>query len=231
MNEHLYGALAVANKAIRNPKKDGTGNYGAYLTLDALLESIRGPLADNGLSVVQNVTDDDERIYVTTVILHSSGEQLEFGPMSSPRGQNIQHAGAAVTYLRRFTVGAALGIAGDIDDDGQSAVAASTVAPSRAVRAEALQGKASEKQVTMVARLMREQTITEVTLSDFCRDTFGWDTPTEGIAHLSKDHASLIIDALTKQKKPATRSRPTAPDPHDPWAGVPVTGPDGEVLQ
>ena len=58
MNE-LYTALAKANGTIKNPTKDAQGNFGSYLTLDALLEAVRAPLAAQGLSIVQDVTDDD----------------------------------------------------------------------------------------------------------------------------------------------------------------------------
>jgi hypothetical protein len=226
MSAELYAALAKANEKIRNASKDGKGNYGAYLTLPALLEAVRGPLAEQGLSAVQDLTDDDERVYVTTRILHASGAEITFGPMSSPRGQNIQHAGAATTYLRRFTLAAALGIAGEDDDDGQSHADQVTRHPSqsgsRAVRAEHVaaggdvSGPCTPKQVGMINRLMAAHHTSEPLLPDLV----GITTPVDGLQALSKQEASTLIEALMALPKdqPIDRSKPRTPDPDDPWA-------------
>lgn len=247
MTVELFTALAAANSEIKNPKKTARGAFGAYATLDAYLDALRPVYAAHGLSIVQDVTDDDERVFVTTRIVHASGAEIVCGPMSSPRGQNIQHAGAAVTYLRRFTLGAATGLAGEDDDDGQTHAQEVKNDPkksgSRAVRSEA---RASEKQVAFLTRLMREAGVNEVILNDFAKDRFGWELPADGIAHLTAVHASDLIDAMTKEKKSdaAKTSRqkvagrdytpdgsrdgsPTYTGPEDPWAGPlvdPFTG-------
>ena len=129
MNEEmaaLYAALSKAQGAIANPKKTHTANTGtysySYADLGATLEAIRKPLAANGLAVLQNVTTNTEAkvVEVETVITHSGGGFLVFGPMSFPATSNAQQTGSGVTYYRRYALSAALGLAAE-DDDGKGA--------------------------------------------------------------------------------------------------------------
>lgn len=93
---------------------------------------------------------------------------------------------------------------------------------SRSVRATAqangrdVSGRCTEKQLGMVKRLMGAHHVSEATLPDMV----GITTPVEGLDHMSKHEASQLIDALMAlpQDKPIDRSRPTTPDPEDPWA-------------
>lgn len=236
MTAELFTALAAANATLTNPGKDGKGNYGSYLTLDTLLDHVRPVLAAHGLSIVQDVILEGERVQIVTQLLHASGESVVFGPLSGPAGANWQQLGGAISYGRRYALLAALGIAGGDDDDAQAHTDANPAqSGSRAVRATANAGRATEKQIAYLTRIMRDQHITEYVLSDFAKDRFGWELPTDGIAHLSKDHAGLIIDALTAQAKAdgakTTRSKPKEPDPDDPWATAPLVDPEtGEAV-
>jgi hypothetical protein len=71
-------------------------------------------------------------VRVTTTILHSSGEWMS-STADQPSGATAQSFGAAVSYLRRYTLQAMLGVSGDADadDDGEAdRVAASKPAKS-----------------------------------------------------------------------------------------------------
>ena len=56
------------------------------------------------------------------MLLHSSGEWIESEPFTL-KSQKVdpQGAGSAVTYGRRYSLSAILGVAWDTDDDGQAA--------------------------------------------------------------------------------------------------------------
>ena len=237
-NENLLSALAAAQATIDNPPMSGKGPYGAFSTLTDYANAIRKPFAAQGLTYRWDVDTDDERVLVTCIIAHSTGEEIRGGTMTAGRGTTIQHAMGATTYLKRGTLAAMTGLTGEIDDDGQTHATEVKTEPrksgSRAVRVEA---RASDKQIGFLSKLMREAGIDEVTLNDFAKDTFGWELPTQGLAHLSATHASDLIDAMTKKKSPGRDYTPegtrdgSPPLPQDdPWATLPVTGPDGEVL-
>lgn len=115
----LAKALAKFQSEIKDPSKSGKANYGKYVTLDELLESIRPVLFQNGLSFLQFPGGDGQLITITTVLLHSSGEWIESEPFTL-KSQKVdpQGAGSAVTYGRRYSLSAILGVAWDTDDDG-----------------------------------------------------------------------------------------------------------------
>jgi hypothetical protein len=241
MTENLFTALAKANTTLKNPGKDGRGNYGTYLTLDALLDHVRPVLADEGLSVTQDVIMEGDRVQIVTQLHHASGESIVFGPLSGPTGQNWQQLGGAITYGRRYALLAALGMAGGDDDDAQAHTDANPVTrptstPVGALRgpaAKAMTGPASDKQIGMVRGLMRDQHITDVVLNEFCTDRLGFEFPPEGAGALTKGQASAIIEALTSVKggldKPVTRT--TGPLADDPWAAPLIDPATGEVAQ
>lgn len=99
----------------------GPGYKYSYADLASVLEHVRPILAANGLGVVQAVdSPDDHHIRVFTTIIHMSGATMDFGPLVFAAGSTPQQAGSAVTYMRRYSLMAALSIATE-DDDGQAA--------------------------------------------------------------------------------------------------------------
>jgi hypothetical protein len=92
-----------------------------YADLSSVWSVARKPLTDNGLSVVQTmrVGERDNPIIVTT-LLHKSGQWIR-GELEMPAPKkDPQQFGSAVTYGRRYSLAALLGVC-PADDDGQSA--------------------------------------------------------------------------------------------------------------
>lgn len=126
----LAAALAKAQGAFTVPKKSHTatvptkagGQYSyTYSTLDELIEATRPALVANGLSAVQNVsTPDGGTVAVTTRLLHAAGQWIQFDAIVLPSGGTPQAVGAAITYARRYSLGAALNVAAEEDDDAAS---------------------------------------------------------------------------------------------------------------
>lgn len=132
---NIASALCNVQAEIRNPIKNNVnkGVQGApmYANLeDTLAEYVRPILTKHGMSVFQSVaTDEKGRVGVCTTLFHESGEFIEGDyvycdiviPVSN-QGKKIltegQATGVCITYLRRYSLNAALGINGDKDTDG-----------------------------------------------------------------------------------------------------------------
>lgn len=95
-----------------------------YAPLDDIMFQIRSLLDKNGLSVRWEQTQDEALIKVTCIVTHIQGHServvLSGIPDQSGNKNNIQSTASTVTYLRRYTVTGALGIAtADEDFDGR----------------------------------------------------------------------------------------------------------------
>lgn len=122
--KELATALAKAQGALRPAAKDAENPHfkSKYADLSAVWEACRGPLASNGLSVIQLPADSEPgRMALTSMLLHASGEYIS-ATYSIKLMQDTAHgAGSALTYLRRYALAALVGIVADEDDDGNGA--------------------------------------------------------------------------------------------------------------
>lgn len=86
-------------------------NY-KYSDLSSILTYIRPIMADNGLSVSQLVNGEGSgQIGVETILMHSSGQWLSSNSFMHVQGQNLaQEAGKVITYLRRYSLAAIIGL-------------------------------------------------------------------------------------------------------------------------
>ena len=118
----LAGALAKAQAEIDDARMSAWNPHfkKRYADLSDVWIACRAALTKHGLSVVQLPRSADKIVTVRTVLMHSSGQWIA-GELSAPADKwTPQGIGSAVTYLRRFGLASAVGIAprGD-DDDGE----------------------------------------------------------------------------------------------------------------
>jgi hypothetical protein len=119
-------AMNLAQREMRPAIKDSTNPHfrSKYSDLASVMEAIREPIGNNGLSIWQDATLEESGVSVTTRIVHVSGQWVEFGPLTIPLGKKDAHAvGSACSYGKRYALCAALGVVSDDDDDGNKAVA------------------------------------------------------------------------------------------------------------
>jgi ribosomal protein S20 len=121
--DKLDAALAKAQSQIDSASKDKVNPAfrSKYADLTAVWEACRAALTGNGISVSQwPVHSDDNRLHLITR-LACEGEWMlcEF---SIPTSKQDAHGyGSAVTYAKRFSLAAAVGVVADDDDDGNAA--------------------------------------------------------------------------------------------------------------
>jgi len=121
---HLTAALAQFHKAVGTIHKSSRAQYGNFASLADVLSAIATPLSDAGLAVTQTFIPTEGCTLLRTTLRHTSGETIDSDvPLITVSGRNALHDwGGAVTYMRRFSLLAALNLAAGIeDDDGDSA--------------------------------------------------------------------------------------------------------------
>ena len=120
--DKLATSLAKAQSEMKGAQKNAINPFfkSNYADLDTVIKSCLPQLTKNGLSIIQG-NDVDERgsFYITTMLLHNSGQWIKSKlkmPITKPDAQGV---GATITYARRFALSAMIGIA-QTDDDGNS---------------------------------------------------------------------------------------------------------------
>jgi len=116
----LAEALSKAQGAMKPAIKDSDNPYykSKYADLSSVWEAIREPLSANGLSVSQLLesTENGEKITLTTILMHSSGEWLMSSITAKPAKEDAQAIGSLTSYLRRYALSAIIGGYADDDD-------------------------------------------------------------------------------------------------------------------
>ncbi len=107
-------------------------NRTRYADFSAYAKVVDPILADEGLSYRFD-TEQDDRIQVTCVLSHADGHSVRNslkGPPDQTGNKNaIQAIGSTLTYLQRYTLTTALGLAASDDDDGQSSAGDGPITP------------------------------------------------------------------------------------------------------
>ena len=120
----LAKAFAKTQQELKQPLKDAKNPYfrSTYVPLENVAESITEAATKNGLSFSQEPSFDDGMVTVTTLVMHSSGEWIEYAPLKmKPVKNDPQAFGSAITYAKRYALSAIFGITSDKDDDGNEA--------------------------------------------------------------------------------------------------------------
>jgi hypothetical protein len=130
----LAAALVAALGEMTNPQFDAVNPAfkARYATLANILSTIRPVLAKNGLAITQTVDPYQVegaatwKVTVTTKILHTTGETMESAITLPASKADAQGIASAITYARRYALSAICNIAGDDDDDGNTATGGKT---------------------------------------------------------------------------------------------------------
>ena len=130
---NLTLALSTVQGKMSHAVKDSANPFfkSKYADLESVWSACRELLSANGLAVMQFpglYSDLDKSMSLTTIISHKSGEYIS-QEMSVPCGMlgrdgvlklDAQAAGSAISYMRRYSLAAVVGVV-QSDDDGNAA--------------------------------------------------------------------------------------------------------------
>lgn len=154
-----HRAVAAFKANAPTVRKDKTVSYGntnyRHVSLGYALSEINPVLSRYGLSVSWKTRQEDKLIYVTCYLSHELGHsestELFGGPDASGQKNPIQQIASAVTYLKRHTAFALLGLeAEDADDDGGAGEQVERIS---ADQANAIHSKIEDNDLSMDAFL------------------------------------------------------------------------------
>ena len=170
----LAEALSIAQGGIKGAIKDSTNPFyhQKYASLSSVWDACREPLSKNGLSIVQTCDiSEDNRVIVETILLHNSGEWISGKISMTPTikyekdkdGNYIENKndpqaiGSCISYARRYSLAAIVGIAPE-DDDAESATTHPTNSdtikkPQRVAPAIPKDGLITEEQINEIYEL------------------------------------------------------------------------------
>ena len=118
-------SLSMAQGEFRAARMDAINPFlkNHYADLGSIIEAAKLSLAKNGLAVSQPASTDGSSVTVTTILMHCSGQWISSDmtlPLGDEKGRNLaQAAGSIITYLRRYSLSAMVGIYADEDTDGE----------------------------------------------------------------------------------------------------------------
>jgi hypothetical protein len=120
----VAAALAKAQGEIRPAIKDSNNPHfkSRYADLASVWDACRDALSKHGLSVSQVPEVRESGHVLTTLLLHASGQWLSGELAIQADRAGLQALGSAITYARRYSLAAMVGVAPDDDDDAERAV-------------------------------------------------------------------------------------------------------------
>lgn len=199
--DKIDAALAKAQAELQNPVKDAVNPHfrSKYATLDAGLNIVRACLSKHGISFSQ-LTRIDGNVLMLDTRIAFQGQWIASEYPISPFPVKQQELGSALTYARRYSLFAMVGVAGEEDDDANAATTPQQ-APKRepAPAKPVLPPEDSEK----VYRLMADALMTAESVSEI--DKFLSDN-LKSIETLNDNHKALLRKAIKDLRSEMTKA-------------------------
>lgn len=204
--KEISAALAKFQGQITSVKKDAINPYfkSRYATLDTIWDTIRKPLSENGLSVTQTmniITDEKPLSVLDTTLYHTSGEWISGSMILNPVKDDPQGLGSAISYARRYSLSAILGIVADEDDDANEATKPDKPSTEKPVSPpvetpQKTEGGITEDQVKKIYATAKEKNLSPEEAKAYIKKTFNKSSTKE----LTKAEASVMIEYLNEIK-------------------------------
>lgn len=119
----LFSALAKAQAEMKPAILDSENPHfrSKYASLTSVQDAYRIPISKNSLTITQAVESIETGYEITTTLGHASGQWMQTSFKLILQKQDMQGLGSAITYAKRYSICALLGIVDQEDDDGNAA--------------------------------------------------------------------------------------------------------------
>lgn len=131
--DQLATALASAQSEMKNAKLNKVNPHfkSKYADLAEVLNTVRPVYSKHGIAIVQSTGFDGGMVSVTTALVHKDGGYITSVASCTPAKTDGQGIGASTTYLRRYSLAAACGVAQEDLDGNDSAHNRPAAAPAK----------------------------------------------------------------------------------------------------
>lgn len=198
--KNIAKALVDFQSEVKDPRKEANNPFfkSKYVTLDALVDCVRPVLSKHGLAYIQSPSGDGQNISVTTLLIHESGEWIESDAFVMKAAKaDPQGAGSAVTYGRRYSLQAVLGVTWcDEDDDGNACTFTKSAPVEKTIEKAESGNKASAKQIGFIRKLGKN-----MPQEEYDDVLFKHGVDDDSLANLTGVAASQVINELMKKGK------------------------------
>lgn len=188
--DHAIAAAKAKLPAIVKNQTANRGNAGSYRYEDLaqIAAQIDPVLSEFGLSYRFRTETDGAKIKVSCIVSHREGYSetttLESGADTSGAKNPIQAMGSAVTYLQRYTLKAALGLAAAKDDDSN-------------VKPKPKSEPMSQEDFTILRERIDAQGVDAAQVEDFLAKKFGVDA----LHELTRDQQQAALSMIRKREQ------------------------------
>ena len=150
-----------------------------YADLAAIMSAVQSALKEQGICIVQTMSDgEDNKIKLTTRLIHISGQTIEsyfsFTVPSDPK-----QLGSQFTYFRRYQLSAILALCADEDKD------AVALTPNKSTPASMI----SDPQRKRLFAIMNKQEISEIVFKDYLFKNYKIESSSK---ILKKDYETIV---------------------------------------
>jgi hypothetical protein len=121
----LTASLANAQAKITPAIKDSANTFfkNKYADFASIYKSCVGPLGENGLAIMQIISSENGKPCLITQLSHSSGQWVRSIAPLNPKKDDDQAMGSSISYMKRYSLAALVGVVTEEeDDDGNASV-------------------------------------------------------------------------------------------------------------
>ena len=199
-------AFAKAQAAVANTVKSAVNPHfkNKYVPLDDLIPVVKSALLAEGIAFVQGAEPSEgDVLHLTTRLIHTSGEWIESTLSMKPSKADPQGIGSCITYARRYSLAAMVGVVSDDDDDANAASAPAKAAPKEKAAPAAIPpgGNAHDERAALMGRIAVQKSrpavkdMQEIVWIEMLKKCFEVETK-NAIAALTPMELKIGIDKL-----------------------------------